>query len=109
MIKDRGNIKWSSLMLTEHREKLRQMIARNEEQEMPEIDEQKLIEMNRYLKESLTKNISLIITYYHDKKFYSLKGKVKEHKPVEKEIIFTTIKGEYKKISLSKIIEVKLL
>ena len=51
MIKDRGNIKWTSLMLTEHREKLRELYERDKDIEKPVLDEQQLEKLDSLIRE----------------------------------------------------------
>ncbi len=109
MIKDRGNIKWSSLMLTEHRKKLKELLAGEEMVKMPELDEQKLTEMNYLLQRSIHENISVSIGYYQNKKISKLTGKIKDFRPVKREILLITPEGKIRNLSLEKIIEVEVV
>ena len=47
--RDRGSIKWSSLMLPEHKERLSAWYKEQEYVTKPELDEQKWEEINRLL------------------------------------------------------------
>ena len=47
MIKDRGNKKWISLMLVEHRKGLEEILEHEDDVDMPVLDEQKLEEFER--------------------------------------------------------------
>jgi YolD-like protein len=59
-IRDRGNIKWASMMLPEHLKELRKYL--NEDYyDIPEptLDEQQLVEINTFILESMEGNIPL--------------------------------------------------
>jgi hypothetical protein len=76
-IRDRGNIKWTSLMLPEHVKLLRRYI--NEEyHEVPELilDEQLLAEINSLILESMEFNFPLSFTIYQDKRLLMIQGNI---------------------------------
>jgi YolD-like protein len=76
-IRDRGNIKWTSLMLPEHVKLLRKYI--NEEYyEIPEpiLDEQQLAEINTLILESMEFNFPLSFTIYKNKRFVVIQGNI---------------------------------
>jgi YolD-like protein len=76
-IHDRGNIKWTSLMLPEHVKLLRKYI--NEEyHEVPEpiLDEQQLAEINTLILESMEFNFLLSFTIYKDKRLIVIQGNI---------------------------------
>ncbi len=79
MIKDRGNIKWSSLMLTEHRKKLEELLERDQDIKSPEIDEQQLQEMDSLLKEAVGKNKEVSVVYYGNRSLNTCQGKITDH------------------------------
>lgn len=47
MLKDRGTIKWTSLMLPEHVEQLKELWKEDEKQPLPVLDEQELEQLNQ--------------------------------------------------------------
>lgn len=53
MIKDRGNIKWTSLMLTEHRKKLKEIWDHDQDVKRPILDEQQLEVLENKIKEAI--------------------------------------------------------
>ncbi|HHT51090.1 MAG TPA: YolD-like family protein [Eubacteriaceae bacterium] len=106
-IKDRGNIKWSSMMLTEHREELEKWAKETRKQEKPILDEQKLEEINYLLYQSLKQGVSLWINYFNDGEFIHLKGVVKDYYPLKKELLFK-VKNKDVQLILSNIIDVSI-
>ncbi|MFP4660939.1 MAG: YolD-like family protein [Halanaerobiales bacterium] len=98
MIKDRGNIKWSSLMLTEHREKLEKLLQRDQDIEKPELDEQQLQEMDRSLKKALEFKQLIKVKYYKNHSFKEYQGKVLKYNTISHII---TIKGSEDEYNLN--------
>ena len=107
MIKDRGNIKWSSLMLVEHREELKKLLASIDEIPKPELDEQKLEEMNLTLQQAIRENIAVSIIYYQDKKYNYYQGKIKNYNPITKKFVLARQDTEQKLMS-ENIIEISI-
>lgn len=62
---DRGNKKWVSLMIPELREGLEQFFA-EEIHERPEIDEQRMEELNRVLSAAFHSGQQVVILYWDD-------------------------------------------
>src|SRR5699024_7075787 len=75
-VHDRGSIKWTSLMLPEHIEQLREIFT--EYKEKPILDEQKQIEIDQQLKYGLTHQLILKITYYNQGEFHILNSRLKK-------------------------------
>ena len=75
-VHDRGSIKWTSLMLPEHIEQLREIFT--EYKEKPILDEQKQIEIDQQLKYGLTHQLILKITYYNHGEFHILNSRLKK-------------------------------
>ncbi|WP_078545910.1 YolD-like family protein [Litchfieldia alkalitelluris] len=76
MIRDRGAIKWTSMMLPEHVKLLRDWAAEDLHQQKPELDEQQLEEMNSLMCEAMETGNQLIITYYEQNRHKLLIGTV---------------------------------
>lgn len=77
MIKDRGNKKWTSLMLVEHKRKLRKLKQSENDKEKPELDQQKLQEMNYLLEKAVNNDYKIKIKYFHNKDYHYYEGKIK--------------------------------
>lgn len=75
-IKDRGNIKWTALMLTEHRDKLKKLKEMDGWIEKPELDEQELERLDALLQEAIKDQFTVKLLYYRDKRINELEGKL---------------------------------
>lgn len=107
MIKDRGNIKWSSLMLVEHREKLKQLIKGEKEVLKPELDEHILDEMNKILGKALEKKLAVSLEYYKNRNLYKVSGYIEEYNLQSKELLVCSgLNKRY--LSLDNIISIKI-
>lgn len=76
MIKDRGNIKWTAMMLPEHVELLREWKKEDEYKIRPEIDEQRLEEMNEIIHDSMEFHECLLFTYHEHRDLHEITGYV---------------------------------
>lgn len=105
-IHDRGSIKWTAMMLTEHKDRLEKWAKETREITKPQLDEQKLEEMNYLLCLSLVEKTPLLITYFHNKKFISLKGIIHDYHPLNKEVFLKNEEGDILTLILSDIIDI---
>ncbi|WP_299090315.1 YolD-like family protein [uncultured Metabacillus sp.] len=64
MIKDRGSIKWTSMMLPEHVKLLREYEKNLDKIKKPILDELQLEEINNTICEAMEYNKELVFTYY---------------------------------------------
>jgi|SRR5690625_279452 len=64
MLKDRGTIKWTSLMLPEHVQMLKDMWQEDKTDFRPLLDEQLLDELNRHLQTALSQNKKVRLTVH---------------------------------------------
>lgn len=74
MIKDRGTIKWTAMMLPEHVDMLRKDWKEDTKICKPVIDEQALEEIELIIKEAKYHSKDLVITYWLDGKFRTVVG-----------------------------------
>lgn len=74
MIRDRGRMKWVSLMLPEHVKVLREWAEEDSYKERKELDEQQLEVMNRLLAEAMEEKRAVTITYYQEKQYKLFTG-----------------------------------
>jgi hypothetical protein len=77
-IKDRGDIKWTSLMLTEHREALKKLKQEENYIEKPELDEQQLEEMNYLIQKAVKEKTRVRIIYFKENRIQKIEGVIKE-------------------------------
>ena len=98
MLKDRGNKKWSSLMLVEHRNGLEKILEHEDDVDLPVLDQQKLEELERILNEAIECNKVVEVTYYESRRHKKITGNVMAGS--------TDIVFKNKKIPLQNIIDI---
>lgn len=76
MVNDRGTKKWTSLMLPEHVEMLKNVFAEQEHKEKPILDEQQIMENEEIIKHAIHDQLMIEITYFKDHDFQVIQGKV---------------------------------
>ncbi len=81
MIRDRGNIKWTSMMLPEHVAMLRELKTSQEKKEKPFLDEQRLEEMNEVVRLATEENKAVQLTYFSDYDYRSATGFIQRFDP----------------------------
>ncbi|WP_096201094.1 YolD-like family protein [Bacillus sp. FJAT-45350] len=86
MLRDRGTIKWTAMMLPEHVSLLRELKEKMKRKEKPELDPQKLEEMNETILMAIENKSSVAITYYHQYDFHCLIGTIARIDGVNKRI-----------------------
>ncbi|MDC3415319.1 YolD-like family protein [Aquibacillus salsiterrae] len=74
MVNDRGTMKWSSLMLPEHVEMLRQLWQEDRKKQKPILDEQYLEILNTKLQEALVTQAAVLLTVYRNYDFDTYEG-----------------------------------
>ncbi|KZE66333.1 hypothetical protein AWM68_08180 [Fictibacillus phosphorivorans] len=76
MIRDRGTIKWTAMMLPEHVKMLRDHQDGLDYGRKPELDEQKYEEFNETICVAMEENQTLMFTYFEKGRSAELKGQV---------------------------------
>ncbi len=76
MIRDRGRIKWVSMMLPEHVKLLRDWVKEDQYEEKKEMDEQQLELMNETLSEAIEFGQFVTITHYRNRNYEIVIGKI---------------------------------
>jgi YolD-like protein len=76
MIRDRGRIKWTSMMLPEHVKLLRDWVKEDRYEQKREMDEQQLELMNEILSEAIEYDQYVTITHYRDRNYEIVIGKI---------------------------------
>ncbi|WP_051359546.1 YolD-like family protein [Paucisalibacillus globulus] len=77
-VNDRGNIKWTAMMMPEHHQLLHQMWAQQEREEKPELDEQQVEEINMKLQVAIHNDLFVIIKYFSNHNFKTIRGKLEK-------------------------------
>lgn len=101
-VNDRGTMKWTSLMLLEQVEMLKDLDKEMDRKEKPILDDQQISENEFKLCGALDKKLSVKITYFANHDFHSIKGVIKN---IRKNIIYI----EETEILFGDIIEVDFL
>ncbi|TFD92208.1 YolD-like family protein [Jeotgalibacillus sp. R-1-5s-1] len=78
MNKDRGTIKWTSMMLPEHVKLLREWADQDEYDTMPEADEQQKEEWGRLIQEALELKLELSVSYFKDHRIITAEGLIEK-------------------------------
>ncbi len=108
MIKDRGNKKWSSLMLPEHRELLESWFHEPSSAKLDhrQMDEQQLEELNRWLLWSLQEKKNLRFTYRTPTGQNSLIGYVEDYDEIQRFFRIRQPSGKLCKLSSLTIVHI---
>lgn len=88
-IKDRGNKKWTAMMLIEHRKKLKELKEHEDDREKPILDDQEKAVINSRLYQALENNLKVKIKYYRDKRFKTISGRIKRVDFNRREVIIS--------------------
>ncbi len=106
-IKDRGNIKWTSLMLVEHRKKLEDLKESENDKKRLELDEQ-IYELFDYkIKSAIKEKIKVKITYYNNKDYKNITTYIKRFDKQRNSLKIE--EGRISEILLKDIIDINLL
>ena len=76
MLKDRGRMKWTAMMLPEHVAMLREWAHEDSYESERLLDEQQLEEMNMTMGEALETGKTVTITYYEQRRYQLLIGTI---------------------------------
>jgi hypothetical protein len=107
MIHDRGSIKWSSLMLPEHKRKLAELYQEQFYEKKPILDEQKQEEMNRLLMEGEAEDKEIEIVFFRNRGFHRIQGRIKKVNPLSGELEIILRDEGFISINLSEVVDVK--
>lgn len=106
MLKDRGSKKWTSLMLVEHKRKLKQLEKNKNNIEKPELSEDKLQELDYLLEKAIAKNLTVLMKYYKNQEYQNIQGKIKS---VQNNTIHLKNQNTLYKLKPENVIEIKIL
>lgn len=104
MIRDRGSIKWTSLMLPEHVKELRSYIHEGYyDVPEPSLDEQQMEEMNEMILEAMEFHLPLELTLYNNKRLITITGHVHYMDSVKKHFRILDKSGTLKIVPFSEV------
>ncbi|KAB7672013.1 YolD-like family protein [Bacillus sp. B1-b2] len=86
MIRDRGTIKWTAMMLPEHVESVKEAMREEEKETQPILDEDKIQEMEQLLLEGMEYNLFLQYHFFKNGSVKQLSGRTIYIDPMKKEL-----------------------
>lgn len=108
MIRDRGRIKWTSMMLPEHVKLLRDWVKEDRYEEKKEMDEQQLELMNEALSEAIEFDQSVTITHYQNHHYEMVIGKIHSQDELTQKLHIVDRFEDVHRILISDIIDIRL-
>jgi hypothetical protein len=95
-------------MLVEHQKKLKELKMQEKDIEKPELDQQQLQEFNFKIKEALTKNLTVTIKFYENKRIKNITGKIFGIEKYKHQIKIEQQNKQIKNLEFTQIIELVL-
>ena len=108
MIRDRGKIKWTSMMLPEHVKLLRDWVKEDRYEQKKEMDEQQLEIMNETLSEAIELNQFITITHYRNQNYEMVIGKIHYWDELTQNLHVVDRFEEVHRIKLAEIADIRL-
>lgn len=108
MIRDRGRIKWTSMMLPEHVKMLRDWVKEDTYEQKKEMDEQQFELMNNVLLEAMEFNQHVTITHYGCRNYEIVIGTIHYWDEWNQKLHIVDRFEEVHRIELKNIVDVRL-
>ncbi|HEY4554542.1 MAG TPA: YolD-like family protein [Bacillaceae bacterium] len=108
MIRDRGRIKWTSMMLPEHVKMLREWAEEDTRTEREEPDEQKLEQLNETAEEAMERGKEVSITHFSSGHYEEAKGRIHYFDALRQEFRIVDRDGAVRRISLGDIDQIQI-
>ncbi|AIF43625.1 YolD-like family protein [Virgibacillus sp. SK37] len=105
MVQDRGNIKWSSMMLPEHAELLKTMWAEDKKEARPLLDEQEKERLNEVIGLYYKNQKIITVSVYHNDTISNYSGVIKKIDEINQKILLHN--GEKYSICLMDIVDAR--
>lgn len=107
MIRDRGSIKWTAMMLPEHVKILRDWTEEDTYEQKPKLDEQQVEEMNGILCEAMEEGRELVITHYEAKHHKLLLGTIHHYDALQNKLHVIDKFGEVHYIPANMLVDLR--
>ncbi|KOP84132.1 YolD-like family protein [Cytobacillus solani] len=107
MIKDRGTIKWTAMMLPEHVQSLKDALVDEHRIEQPELDEQAIDEFELIICEAMESNESLNIEVFENGFTNIITGNVHYINSMKSQIIVQDAKGYFHHIPFKNLVNIQ--
>lgn len=98
MVFDRGNKKWTSMMLPEHVQMVKDLNVDYYRQPKPQLDEQQVEQINETFHIAMEFNLPLVVTVWDEGFFSEVEGVLHYINEIDKAIHMVDIKSEIHKI-----------
>lgn len=108
MIRDRGRIKWTSMMLPEHVKLLRDWAKEDMYESSKEVDEQHLEMMNEIIFNAMEFGKSVTVTHYRNRKYELVIGNIHYWDESGQKLHIVDRFEEVHRVPLSQIADVRL-
>ncbi len=109
MLRDRGTIKWNSLMLPEHVQILKDMWKDDQKATAPQLDEQALEELNERCIQAYEEEAIVKIIQFKNGSFHDEKGTITKLLPQEQSLRITRVNGTSISIPIQNIVQLDTL
>ena len=109
MIRDRGRIKWTSLMLPEHVKILREWAREDEWAEKAELDEQRLEELDQIVQTAFAARKQVMIRLFKKQSIRTISGTIEKIEPIERVLRIRTEDGKLEGVPVRSIEEIEIL
>lgn len=86
MIRDRGRIKWTAMMLPEHVKLLRDWVAEDGYEQEKDLDEQQWERINSVLVEAIQLEKDVTITYFQNHRYEIISGRIQRWNELEQKL-----------------------
>ncbi|CAH0345632.1 YolD-like family protein [Bacillus sp. CECT 9360] len=107
-MRDRGSIKWTAMMLPEHKKMLADLYEEQKHVTKPKLDEQKLEELNDIMRVALGHTLNVKVTFYRHHRFHSVSGQIAKINKLVKVIWVMDDSGEDHHISFEDILNIEI-
>ncbi|TKH07243.1 YolD-like family protein [Peribacillus simplex] len=109
MIRDRGRIKWTSMMLPEHVKMLRDWVVEDGYETKRILDEQQLEEMNAVMGEAMEERKDVTIVHYEGNQYQLLIGRIHYYNELTQKLHIVDRFQQAHYIRLSDIADVRIM
>jgi broad-specificity NMP kinase len=107
MIRDRGRIKWTAMMLPEHVKLLRDWVKEDGYEQKKDMDEQQLEYMNDILSEAMELDQLVTITHFRNRAFEIVIGKIHYWDGINQKIHIVDQFEEMHQIQMDNIVDIR--
>lgn len=109
MLKDRGKMKWNSLMLPEHVGKLREWVKEDSLVTKPNLDEQEYEKIQQIMEQAIHQNNHIAITYFENNQLHQFVGKIMNYDELTRMFKVVNKCNDFARIANKAIVNVKII